>query len=299
MSNWRFLNYKYTSMYPMYAFLPLSILVSLLVLIYNEGITWQMLQQSGFYIAWLVSFLVTLILIVIVFLITLWLDLKRPWYRNYNQRLLYQSLWGLLIPTIFSFIIIAFYFYWYSINIFKTIWFEAYLPQIVLLLVIFNAILLFYWHRNFNGPNYKFKGTKQSNVATVLDPLEIACVFSHNKACYAVDLKGVYQVIELTIEESRTLLVFPNFFQINRSFIINLTVIEQFEIKNSKNYFVYLKAPIDNSIRHILKTEEELSKAKQSVKVITIANAQVGKYKIAQGLSQRFEIVYAAHLMAR
>lgn len=281
-------------LYPRWPWLPLSLLISLLLLIYNEGLELNYFVNPFFYLALIVGMLIGMVLIFIVYKVTLYLDREFPWYRNYNKRFKYQIIGGVLIPIFIAFILISIYFLFAGINVFKTIWIREYLLQIVLLLLISNFAFQYYWHKSWNGKAFLKKRNKGkiSKIIPITLEIEIACVFSDSKQCYVINLDGIGSLQMENMDQIERKLPSQYFYKINRSTIINLNSIKEIEKVSNKIQFAILPAAVSKTIYQILKARPQPKSNFIAFKLIEEGEDKYVKLKITYDRLKLFAVVY-------
>ncbi len=296
--------------YPKKAFLPLTLGAALAVLFYVENIDYRVdFVNPYFYIALMVSVAIAALMIFIVYQVTLKLDVKYSWRAHLNLRLLFQMLFGLLLPLSIAFLFMFLYFNYFLINIFDTIWLSKYFPAISVLLMLFNLFFTVYWLLIMEptSPALLAKIIKEVSLElkheptaqTVLDqPLglmgehsltghqqpsyhqlwpTIACIFCLDKHYFCINFTGELLIWPHNITNSLALLPPHQFVQLSRCYLINLNAIKAVTHKAPKTTYVQLITTVEKRLR---KTDISDNKGKQ-------AKVEALKRKTTNHLQQR------------
>ncbi len=96
------------------------------------------LFTKEYYIEFGSTLLITLLIIHMVYLVTVLLDRRYGWLEKPVQRVLLQLLFGIIVPTLVTFLLASLYFAIYGVNILETNYHIYALPFIVALITIFN-----------------------------------------------------------------------------------------------------------------------------------------------------------------
>ncbi|RYD92571.1 MAG: LytTR family transcriptional regulator [Sphingobacteriales bacterium] len=270
--------------YPVWPLFLLAPLMAFVALAYVEKFSYKLaLVTPAFYVAWLASTLIVGLLMYMVQWVTTRFDAHYPWHRVLANRLTKQTLGGLVLPVFMAFILAAFYFWANKSNIVNTIWFQSYLPLIIVLLAMLNLCYAFYGSLNEQyapAPNQPANSIPEPVLLTeqqlpvvqkakpaVLPAvakcalaansipsewLKIACIFCCQKRCYGVDLDGKSVAWTYSFGEAEALLQNNYFFAINRSYLINFEAIEDYNIKSTKVLLLKLRPAIEAKIIAII-----------------------------------------------
>lgn len=263
----KWIHSRHYRIYPLRMLLPLSVFTSLGLILYNEDVTWNTFTNYYFYLAWGVSWLVTLVVLALVLGVTLYLDYYHPWIKNYNRRTSYQILAGVMAPMVCAFLLIALYFSVYQINIFKTIWIREYMMQIAALLVIINFLFYFIWHRDRNSRVEHYKVWKRRDRKINTDWVhDLACIMSAHRHSYAIKQDGSYTLSPVNIEKCVQLLPPPDYFWVNSSYIVHLPAIAHVFVENTKQVYIVLPKCVEATVFSILDATGHLNGNKHTVR---------------------------------
>lgn len=120
----------------------LSLMIAYLLVNKCQELSFEVLK-ANFGRALLINFLVIYMLISIVSNLTGMLDHYHPWHKNYIKRVAYQLLFGILAPLLLATAAVTFYCSFCGTMIWDTVFFETYLPQLLMALVGINFYLYF------------------------------------------------------------------------------------------------------------------------------------------------------------
>lgn len=101
-------------------------------------------SSPGFYAAFLISFMVSIIIVHQIHYITLWLDTLYDWFSHALRRAIVQLLLAVLFPLLIDFVALAFYFDLMGTSIFMNGFFKYDLPIIICLILLLNCYYLIF-----------------------------------------------------------------------------------------------------------------------------------------------------------
>jgi hypothetical protein len=103
------------------------------------------LQSPIFYIAFIVSFGVAMLLVTWVHYITISLDKQYSWLLFPVQRSFRQVVSGVIVPLFIDFALLSIYFYFLGSNIFENVFIKHDFPVIVCFVLLLNAYYLSFY----------------------------------------------------------------------------------------------------------------------------------------------------------
>jgi hypothetical protein len=228
----------------------------------------QLLLDPDYYWALLYSFIIAFILLAIVNFITVKLDRVADWKLHPVQRTALQVFTGWGLPSIIAFLLAAFYFRCFGINILKTLYVRIDYPLIVLMLLLANLYYLSY---------YLFLKMKQaeailqasSNDTVHTDERQInkeVFIVSHGTKNIPLPLvsvayffhEGNYNllrtfgredyIINEPLEDVQQQLPGKMFFRANRQMIVNFTACRHFEPAQFGKLELIVEPPVKEPI---------------------------------------------------
>jgi len=118
----------------------ISATATLYILFHGRSLDFNAAIKSPiFYIAFIVSFFITLLMVKWVHYISKSLDKYNDWFSYPTKRTLKQILLGVLVPLLIDFSLLSAYFYFLGTNIFENGFFRHDFPVIVLFMFILNS----------------------------------------------------------------------------------------------------------------------------------------------------------------
>jgi DNA-binding LytR/AlgR family response regulator len=205
---------------------------------------WELLLMTAYYRALAASFIIAFILVTAVYMATVKLDRRWPWEKNYLFRLLYQTCFGLILPSAAAFVLAAIYFALYGMNILHTVYLKYDFPVIVLFLLIlniyyfaFNQYLLarrnrFAGQQTNDDRNGKYKKVFVVNKGTDNLPISadgVAYFYHSGDYNFLRLFDGSEYLLSQSLDETEKQVDPRSFFRANRQFIVNYNACRSFQ----------------------------------------------------------------------
>lgn len=223
----KYFSAAYHQPYPkVFWLMPVLIIIVHFVIIFEEEPDIDVIMSNwGYYRALLFSLAVAMLLVYWVRKQSIRLDAALPWQAHFAKRLKQQLLRGLIFPLTFALPLATVYFIVLEINIIETVYFNRYLPLMVLLLLLLNT-LAFGWNQYFRRSPYvhKKKALAKVQLAQHIKASAIACVYVAAGACHYRTTKGEQFVWTGTFGEAE-LQLGESFFAIRRGVLVNRSAI--------------------------------------------------------------------------
>lgn len=270
------------------------IVVSLYMLIHGTKFDiYRAITSPGFYLAWGVSILITLLLVEFVHCITNRLDVNYGWRSKSKERIVAQFLFGLFLPAVADLLIISIYFGLQGQNIFDNRYFYIDYPVVLLFLVLLNLYYIIRYllltnermvEKELNKAlaqikdeqNCRRKDERQRELNRILrfiidsneyTPVitDILYIYRDEKRVVIVDNSGEEFPGNTTLSNLKEFLHGTHFVRINRSIILNLDTVESYKkgekrntlvFKFSKQYTALFK---EKGLDHFTVTKENIS----------------------------------------
>ena len=232
------------------------------------------LTSPAFYLAFSVSFAVTLSMVKMVHYITVWLDKHMPWDRMSKQRPLFQILLCVVLPLLLDFVLLAIYFHIGGTSIFASGFISHDFPLIISFIFILNLYYvthcLLYLHKQNSTAEVnteiaiddkldKFSNDtlaiQYSGMHLNLDVIrEVLCFYRDGKKVFALTIQGNKFPVKESISNIEEQFRDSDFCRINRSLIINCDVVRGYSPAGTRNTFLLILKP---EIAEIAKTVNE------------------------------------------
>ncbi|WP_245553467.1 LytR/AlgR family response regulator transcription factor [Echinicola vietnamensis] len=208
-----------------------------------------------FYIEFLSSLLIAILLIECIYRVTLQLDKYYDWQERPLIRLGLQLLFGVLMPGIIDFALATLYFRVYGLDIIEDTYYVAYaLPLIMAMIFIFNLYYVCHYFflqlRSFQSPHHGKqtilvqKGTK--NIPLPVD--QINHIERSNRHNFLITLDGESFLIPQTLEELEDILHPGSFFRVNRQTLVRYEACRHFELAEHGKLHLFTQTPMDNPL---------------------------------------------------
>lgn len=131
----------------------------------------EALSSTTFYFAFLISFIVSIIIVHQIHYITVWLDTLYDWFSHAIRRATVQVLLAVLFPLLIDFVALAFYFDLMGTSIFMNGFIKYDLPIIICFILLLNCYYLIFhiYARKANANSQLEHLTNNPPVIGVLD----------------------------------------------------------------------------------------------------------------------------------
>ncbi|RYF25071.1 MAG: hypothetical protein EOO42_04505 [Flavobacteriales bacterium] len=211
----------------------------------------EIISNPFYYLASAISIGIAFLIISLVYWITRILDYQCPWGRSFRMRLPRQLVFGVLLPLPVATSLATLYFALMHKNILETVYFTRYLPILLLLFIILNSVLFYYWvlaSRDKKKPREQSK-PKFEVTLPALDYTQVASFHINSKRYYTRHFnREKEQRWYISLTDTIALVDADQFFMVNRSLIINRSVIEDVTILSAKKTELLLGKPIDQKL---------------------------------------------------
>ncbi|RZJ17125.1 MAG: hypothetical protein EON51_17965 [Acinetobacter sp.] len=226
-----------------------SIFASQFVILFEEKHTaGEILANPYYYLASAISIGIAFGIISLIYWVTRILDYQYPWGRSIRLRLPRQIAFGVLLPLPVATGLATGYFASMHKNIIESVYFSRYLPILLLLFFILNAMLFFYW---VIAAREKKKLKEQSKVRPEvtlpdMDYNQVASFHIRSKQYFTRHFnREKEQRWYLSLSDTIALVDAGQFFMVNRSLIINRSVIRKVTILSAKKTELILNQPVN------------------------------------------------------
>ncbi|GEM_PF-3100059 len=131
----------------------------------------EAVSSVSFYIAFSISFTVSIIIVHQIHYITLWLDTLYDWFLHPIKRAIFQFLFAVLFSLLIDFVALAFYFDLVGTNIFLNGFIKYDLPIIICLILLLNCYYLIFhiYTKRADANTGKDKVTNNPPIIGVVD----------------------------------------------------------------------------------------------------------------------------------
>lgn len=129
----------------------------------------QIISNFNYYNALLASFIISFLLLYIIWLFTRYLDGKFDWQQHTVKRIIAQVVLGIILPAGFSVLLAWIYFRMYGYDISETPYFSSDFPVIVLLLCLANLYYFIYYLVFHFWPKRSSEQQEEADTSQVSD----------------------------------------------------------------------------------------------------------------------------------
>lgn len=223
----------------------IAVVATFIILFLGQPLHFKTAFSSPFfYLAFTVSFLVTMLLMYIVHSVTLWLDRRTPWRKAPVRRTTLQLLLGVLLPTAADIVLMTIYYTATGRDMIKR---GFYLDLIFVGLFILGFNMLYFglyaWHllthkeAELNTVQELLETMAESDLFAELEVKydggivrldvrdEVLYFFRENRKVMAMTVSGRSYVIQDTLSALVTSFAPVDFCQINPSVVVNLATL--------------------------------------------------------------------------
>ncbi|RZJ17059.1 MAG: hypothetical protein EON51_18005 [Acinetobacter sp.] len=226
-----------------------SISTSQFVILFEEKHTAEeILANPYYYLASVVSIGIAIIIISVVYWITRILDYQYPWGKSFRLRLWRQIAFGVGLPLPVAIGLATAYYALMHKNIRDTVYFTRYFPVLLLLFIILNAVLFYCWAKSFRDKKKPREQPKAKPEVALpdMDYTQVASFHIHNKQYFTRHFnREKEQRWYLSLSDTIALVDPHQFFMVNRSLIINRSVIGKVTMISAKKTELVLNQPVD------------------------------------------------------
>lgn len=208
----------------------------------TDGI-FKLLLSPEFYMEFLASLLIALVLVECIAGITRYLDRTYDWEEQPTVRVFFQVLLGVGLPGLIDFFLAAAYFKIFGLDIMADTEYMMYaFPYIMLMIVLFNLYYLSYYfflkarkrHQPDDEHQAETKGMEtlmvSKGVKHIPLPVEqIGYIQRTDKNNFLWTFTGESYLVPFSLDELQDMLCPQTFFRVNRQTIINYRACEHFE----------------------------------------------------------------------
>lgn len=230
-----------------------------------EGNYLELILQKGYMQRLIPKSMLTLILMLLIKLITRYLDIKKPWQTDMWQRLFLQFFYAILGVLLLDFLISAWYMDLKGSHISDTLYFNFYLPPISIFILLLNG---WYTYQNLilqksistepdqeQETERKLK-EKEAVIKASQDKIRaytleknIVYIVRSKKFPLAKTIDGKVEQWHQSLENSSPALSEIDFFQVGRSHIVHRSVIAKTkENVKKKKITITLTSPFNEEI---------------------------------------------------
>ncbi len=226
--------YTLKNFYHLLIRLLVALLASHFIVVHGAEETWLVLFTKGYYyLSLLYSMVIAFLLIENVYFVTKRINVFFEERRFIAKRIKAQFLFGFCLTAFHAFLMAMVLFWFKNESIFTSNYFEKLYVYIMLFIFAINVVYLFYFEylrtSNQRYPKISFDHTQLANLrAKAVKGNLPAVIYHENKACFAIDFKGLKTSWPNTIEESMKLLHPENYFQISRKGIVHRAAVLSF-----------------------------------------------------------------------
>lgn len=256
-----------------------SIIASLLIIPQGEHQPWYLLfSKPGYLKAFLASVLISLLTLYVIFLINQKLEMRVSWLGKPGKRWMLQLLFGFLLPLGTAIAVAAIYFGFHHYYLTETTYFENLLLPISIMIIAANFYYMFQhsirqviWVERERIKLAKLVDLEASNQPVVRQenlvypemplPREIAPDFKLPDLCRVEDIQMVISINRVVwyysngqkqlwpngVKKTMDHLPASDFFQVNKSCIINRHNISIAYIYDERRVELLLHAPLNGS----------------------------------------------------
>ncbi|MEJ5994387.1 hypothetical protein WG904_08155 [Pedobacter sp. Du54] len=212
-----------------------SLLAAHFIVVQSATETITVLFTKGYYYySVCCSLVIALILVEFVYFVTKKLNQQHKNEALTNERITEQFVSGFLTTSLIAFLL-AMLLYWINgENIFNSSYFTKLYALILLFIFSVNMAYLLFYYKNAIKSRYYLFNANSLDIPNENSTLP-AIIFYEDKACFAIDFKGIKTVWPINIEQSRKKLNENTYFQINRQTIIHRAIIRSIKPFNLRH----------------------------------------------------------------
>ncbi|ASS47640.1 MAG: hypothetical protein A3D31_17600 [Candidatus Fluviicola riflensis] len=224
-----------------------------------HGLKFDVIVQSftipAFYLAILISFSITLLLVYLIHRVTIWLDKEHDWRKNYKERLWWQFLFAFILPSLIDLGLISFHSMIMGIDFSESPFLLYDYPMIVLFILLINMYYVIrYLFLTDSRKTYSKEKIEKLVIdyngvyAELIPESELICFYRSNHLIRFVTIDREYETRGESISELEQTFSSRGFMQINRSTIINMTFVKGYSSGQKRDTLnVIFKSGIDVS----------------------------------------------------
>lgn len=226
----------------------------------NDNTFQQLLVIPSFYSDVLIAFLSTYGIGYYFRNLFFFIGRKFNWENQLRQRLIYQFISGLLLPTFTLVITEIIYLNVLEIPLQESSIFYLEMPLIILFCAIINLIYSFLYFRQYSSALHgEFSRTQREsakdtfiassgNQFTSIAGEDVSYFISQNKICFLVTTAGKRYLYDATLKKLKDTLPQHAFFQPNRQIIIARKGIRSYQRKGTRRLELQLHPPSDEPV---------------------------------------------------
>jgi hypothetical protein len=212
----------------------ISLLASVYILLHGHtlDVIVQSFTMPAFYLAILISFPITLLLVYLIHRVTIWLDKEHDWREDYKERLWWQFLFGFLFPSLVDLGLISFHSMIMGIDFSESPFLLYDYPMIVSFILLLNMyyVIRYLFLTDSRKTNSKEKTEKlvidyKGVYVEIIPESELICLYRSDHLIKYVTIDREYEARE-SISDLELCLSSRGFLRINRSTIINTVFVK-------------------------------------------------------------------------
>lgn len=186
-----------------------------------------------FYLAILISFSITLLLVYLIHRITVWLDKRHDWRDNFKERLFWQFSFGVLFPSLLDLGLVSFHSFAVGIDFSENPFLLYDFPIIVLFFILLN---MYYYNRFLVLTDSRKKKSSDSDEKLIVSyggvyaelnlEKEVICFYRDVQLIKIVTINRQYNTRGESITDLEVLYSEKGFLRISRSTVINMRFVQ-------------------------------------------------------------------------
>lgn len=212
----------------------ISFVASLYILLHghNLGVIGRAFSTPSFYIALGISFLITLFLVYLVHKVTVWLDKRHDWRTHLLERILWQTIFAVLVPVLIDLGLISIYSAIIGENFIQSRFLLVDFPIIVAFIILLNMYyviryLLFTEPNKNNQQDHKsFTVDYNGTFAEINPELEIVCFYRSGNLIKVLTISRTFETRGYSISDLENEFKVRGFIRISRGTIVNLKFVQ-------------------------------------------------------------------------
>ena len=186
-----------------------------------------------FYLAILISFSITLLLVYLIHKITIWLDERHDWRDNFKDRLFWQFSFGVLFPSLLDLGLVSFHSLAVGIDFSENPFLLYDFPIIVLFFILLN---MYYYNRFLVLTDSRKRKSSESDEKLIVSyggvyaelnlVKDVICFYRDVQLIKIVTINRQYNTRGESITDLEVLYSEKGFLRISRSTVINMRFVQ-------------------------------------------------------------------------
>ncbi len=222
----------------------MSLLASAYILVHGHkfDVVLRAFTMPTFYLALLISFPITLLLVFLIHRVTIWLDESHDWRSNFMSRLLWQFVFAVITPSTIDLGLISIHSTIMGENFSESPFLLVDFPIIVSFILLLNMYYVIKYLL-LTDNRREDSNTKQSpfvidygrHYATLNPENEIICFYRSGHLIKVVTFDQEFETRGYSINDIETLFSGRGFIRINRSAVVNMKFVKGYSTGSKRD----------------------------------------------------------------